>query len=78
MTWDQIMGNGKEWRRRAKEQWLELTDDDLATVRGQRDRMVSLLQEKYGLAKGPAERTLNEFLNGLEAQAFTDGRTLPL
>ncbi len=78
MTWDQITGNGKEWRRRAKEQWLELTDDDLATVRGQRDRMVGLLQEKYGFAKGPAERALNEFLNGLEAQAFTDGRTLPL
>lgn len=78
MTWDQITGNGKEWRRRAKEQWLDLTDDDLATVRGQRDRMVSLLQEKYGFAKGPAERALNEFLNGLEAQAFTDGRAQPL
>lgn len=78
MTWDQITGNWKEWRRRAKEQWVELTDDELATVRGQRDQMVSLLQEKYGYAKGPAERALNEFLNGLEAQTFADRRTQPL
>lgn len=78
MTWDQIIGNGKEWRRRAKEQWIELTDDDLATVRGQRDQMVSLLQAKYSLAKGPAERALNEFLNGLDAQAFADVRAQPI
>lgn len=78
MTWDQITGNWKEWRRRAKEQWTDLTDDDLATVRGQREQMVSLLQEKYGLSKGPAERALNEFLNGLDAQVFTDGRPQPL
>lgn len=68
MNWEQTIGNWKEWRRQAKEKWVELSDDDLTTVRGQRDRMVILLQEKCGLEKGPAERSLNEFVTGFEAQ----------
>ena len=65
MTWDQITGNWRDCRGKVKEQWLELTDDDLSTIRGQRERMVILLQEKCGLDKGPAERALNEFMNRL-------------
>lgn len=67
MNWDQIVGSWKESRLRIKERWTELTDDDVAAIRGQRDRLVNLLQEKCGFAKGPAERALNEFMNGLEA-----------
>jgi uncharacterized protein YjbJ (UPF0337 family) len=71
MTWEQITGNWKEWRCRAKEHWSDLTDDELSMVRSHREKMVSLLQEKYGYAKGPAERALNEFLNGLAVNAVT-------
>lgn len=66
MNWDQITGNWKETRLRIKEQWSELTDEDVASIRGQRDRLVNLLQDKCGLSKGPAERALNEFMNGLD------------
>lgn len=69
MNWDQIVGTWKESRLRIKEQWSELTDDDVAMIRGQRDRLVNLLQEKCGYAKGPAERALNEFMNGLDADS---------
>ena len=69
MTWDQITGNWKEGRLRIKERWPELADDDVATIRGQRERLVNLLQEKCGFTKGPAEKALNEFLNGLVAEA---------
>lgn len=69
MNWDQIVGNWKESRLRIKEQWSELTDDDVAMIRGQRDRLVKLLQEKCGYAKGPAERALNEFMNGLDVNS---------
>lgn len=78
MNWDQITGNWKDWRPKIKEQWIELNDDDLGTIRGQRDRMVGLLQERCGFAKGPAERALNEFLNGLESRTLADGRLQPL
>ncbi len=64
MNWDQIE-NWKEWRGKVKQQWDSLTDDDLATIRGQREKLVILLQEKCGYQKGPAEKALNEFMNGL-------------
>ena len=78
MHWDQIKGHWKEWRGKAKEKWGELTDDDFATIRGQRDRMVSLLQEKCGYEKGPAERALNEFVNGFEAHSDRVEQAQPL
>lgn len=67
MKWDQITDNWREGRLRIKERWSELNDDDVASIRGQRERLVILLQEKCGYTKGPAEKALNEFMNGLDA-----------
>ena len=67
MKWDQITDNWREGRLRIKERWSELNDDDVASIRGQRERLVNLLQEKCGYTKGPAEKALNEFMNGLDA-----------
>ena len=39
--WKQIRGQAKEW-------WGKLTDDDLDKVDGKYDKLVGLLQEKYG------------------------------
>lgn len=78
MSWDQITGNWKDGRLRIKERWSELNDDDVATIRGQRDRLVGLLQEKCGYAKGPAEKALNEFMNGLDANLVLVERSQPL
>ena len=75
MSWDQIIGSWTDGRLRIKERWSELTDVDVATIRGQRDRLVGLLQEKCGYAKGPAEKALNEFLNGLDANLVNVERT---
>ena len=78
MNWEQVTSNWRDSRHKIKEQWGDLTDDDLSTIRGQRDRLVNLLQERCGFAKGPAERALNEFLNGLKAESFADSRTQSL
>ena len=75
MSWDQITSNWREGRLQIKERWPELTDDDVASIRGQRDRLVGLLQEKCGYAKGPAEKALNEFMNGLESPPVYVERT---
>ena len=56
MNWNQIRGNWKQWRGKSKEKWRALTDDDLQTVVGQRDRMIGLLQDNCGFEKGQAER----------------------
>lgn len=73
MNWEKIIGNWREGRLRIKERWSELNDDDVASIRGQRDRLVNLLQEKCGYTKGPAEKALNEFMRGLDANlAFVE------
>jgi uncharacterized protein YjbJ (UPF0337 family) len=54
--WKQVRGQMKEW-------WGQLTDDDLDRVGGKRDKLVGLLQEKYGYAKEKAEEEIDRRLN---------------
>jgi uncharacterized protein YjbJ (UPF0337 family) len=61
MNWDQVKGNWKQFKGKVKEKWGKLTDDDLATVEGQRDQLAGKLQERYGYGKEQAERELDEF-----------------
>jgi uncharacterized protein YjbJ (UPF0337 family) len=50
--WKQAKGEVKEW-------WGKLTDDDLTRVDGNRDKLVGLLQERYGYAKERAEQEID-------------------
>lgn len=65
MNWDQIEGKWKQYRGKALEKWGDLTDDDLDRIAGKRDRMVGLVQERYGKARAQAERDVDEWYNGL-------------
>ena len=51
MDWNRVEGNWKQVTGAVKEQWGKLTDDDLTTVNGQRDKLEGKIQERYGLAK---------------------------
>src|SRR5262245_39630914 len=61
MDWNTIAGNWNEAKGKVKSQWGKLTDDDLTYVEGKRDRLLGLLQQKYGIAKDKAEEQLNQF-----------------
>jgi uncharacterized protein YjbJ (UPF0337 family) len=61
MNWDQIQGNWKQATGKVKEQWGELTDDDLAAVNGRRDQLSGKLQERYGIAKDTAESQITDW-----------------
>jgi uncharacterized protein YjbJ (UPF0337 family) len=54
--WKQVRGQMKQW-------WGQLTDDDLDRVDGKRDKLVGLLQEKYGYARDKAEEEIDRRLN---------------
>jgi uncharacterized protein YjbJ (UPF0337 family) len=66
MNWDQIAGNWKQVKGTVKEKWGKLTDDDLTTIAGKRDRLAGLLQERYGYEKDQAEKALDEFSRSLK------------
>mgnify|MGYP001414952281 CR=1 FL=1 len=61
MNWDQIEGKWTQFKGKAKEQWGELTNDDLDVVAGKRDQLAGKIQEKYGIAKEEAERQLDDW-----------------
>ena len=61
MNMDTFEGNWKQLKGKAKEQWGNLTDDDLDVVAGKRDQLVGRLQERYGIAKDAAETQISEF-----------------
>jgi len=61
MNWDIVKGNWKQLRGRVKEQWGELTNDDLDRIEGKRDQLVGRLQEKYGITKDEAHTRISEW-----------------
>ncbi|ABA80449.2 CsbD family protein [Rhodobacter sphaeroides] len=65
MNWDQIAGRWKQIKGEARAKWGELTDDELEQVDGDRERMVGLLQTKYGDNKADAERKVDDWMRGL-------------
>ena len=61
MNWDQIEGKWKQAAGKVKEKWGKLTDDDLNVIRGKRDQLVGIIQERYGIAKDVAQKQVDEF-----------------
>jgi len=59
MNWDQIRGNWNQAKGELKTRWSKLTDDDVAAVEGNRDKLVGRLQERYGITKEEAEREVD-------------------
>ncbi len=62
MNADVLAGKWKQVQGEVKKQWGKLTDDDLAIVEGQKDKLVGLVQERYGYAREKAEHEVDEFL----------------
>jgi len=64
MNWDQIKNNWKAVSDNIKISWGKLSDDDLAAIAGQRDQLVTMLQERYGYATVVAQTKVDEFAEG--------------
>ena len=56
MNKDEIGGNWKQFKGKAKEQWGKLTDDDMTVIEGKRDQLVGKIQEHYGYEEPGGKR----------------------
>jgi uncharacterized protein YjbJ (UPF0337 family) len=56
MNKDILQGKRRELKGLIKTRWGKLTDDDLDRIEGQAERLVGLLQQRYGYAKEKAEQ----------------------
>ncbi len=63
MNKDIISGQWKQLQGEVKRQWGKLTDDDLKMVEGHYDKLVGLVQERYGYTKEDASNEVDRFLN---------------
>ena len=61
MKKDEIGGNWKQLKGKAKEKWGKLTDDDMTVIEGKRDQLVGKIQERYGYAKDQAEKEVSDW-----------------
>lgn len=63
MNKQEIKGNWKQLKGRAKEKWGELTDDDLDQIEGRRQALIGRIQERYGKDLSTAEREVDAWLD---------------
>jgi len=61
MNKDEVSGNWKQFKGKVKEQWGNLTDDDMTVIEGKRDQLVGKVQERYGYAKDQAEKEVKDW-----------------
>src|SRR5262245_39633015 len=61
MNKDVLQGKWREMKGKVKEQWGNLTDDDLDKIDGKSDQIVGLLQQRYGYAREKAEEEYRRF-----------------
>lgn len=69
MNRNEIEGNWKQLKGRAREKWGELTDDDLDEVQGRREHLVGKIQERYGKAQAEAEKEVDNWFDSLDRSA---------
>lgn len=62
MNATELKGKWKQVTGEAKRHWGKLTDDDLKTIEGDRDKLVGKVQERYGKDKDEAEKEVNEWI----------------
>lgn len=61
MNQDILQGKWTQLKGEVQAQWGKLTHDDIAQIEGDSQKLVGLLQERYGYAREEATRLLDEF-----------------
>ncbi|HEY7496220.1 MAG TPA: CsbD family protein [Candidatus Tectomicrobia bacterium] len=69
MNKDILQGKWRQMRGEMKKWWGELTDDELDKIEGNRDKLIGLLQEKYGYTKEKAEEEMGRRFDAFERAA---------
>ena len=61
MNRDVIQGKWNELKGNAKIQWGKLTDDDLQKFDGTKDKLIGIVQQRYGYARDEAQKAVDQF-----------------
>jgi len=61
---DTVQGKWKQLAGKVKETWGKLTDDEIARIEGNEERLSGLVQERYGISKEEAKEQVHRFMRG--------------
>jgi uncharacterized protein YjbJ (UPF0337 family) len=59
---DILKGKWNEIKGEVKAKWGKLTDDDLTEIAGEQEKLVGILQKRYGYAKEAVDREYRDFI----------------
>jgi uncharacterized protein YjbJ (UPF0337 family) len=62
MDWNRVEGSWKQLKGKIKEQWGNLTDDDIEKIAGKREQLEGKIQERYGTTKDAVRKDVDEWL----------------
>ncbi len=63
--WNDLQNNWQDSIGSIKDRWADLSDEELMSVNGDRDALVTLVQDKYGLDRDTAESQVNDWASSL-------------
>jgi uncharacterized protein YjbJ (UPF0337 family) len=72
MNDDILEGKWRQLRGKIRQTWGELTDDEMDRISGRRDKLVGVLQEKYGWSRYETEQRIDDFLSRLPGDPTID------
>lgn len=65
MNKDILEGRWNQLKGEVRSKWGKLTSDDVELAAGKRDKLVGLIQERYGKGRDNAEREVDEWMRDL-------------
>ena len=60
---DVLKGKWKEMKGAIKEKWGKFTEDDLTEMEGKEEKLLGILQKRYGYTEDKARKEYNDFID---------------
>lgn len=68
MNWDIVEGKWNQVKGSIRQKWGKITDSEIETIAGEKDKFLGLIQERYGKRRDEAERELDDWLQTQKLQ----------
>jgi uncharacterized protein YjbJ (UPF0337 family) len=65
MNSDIVEGKWKQMKGSIQTKWGKITDDEFEQIKGNRERLVGIVQEKYGYEKDRVRKEVDDYLDSL-------------
>ena len=67
MNIDILKGQWKQIKGDVKARWGKLTDDDMTEIEGESEKLIGILQKRYGYSRDEAMKEYDNFIEGRKA-----------